>query len=128
MHHPSACLVFIVMDHDLLLSDDLEGCIFFDLVRLFPTTEASSTEPSRGGRRPHTGTIMDSSSPTWQNRPTLDYEASGASLSGQSFTMPLIHPQFKEHHALSVLSQRLNDAYAQEVFRRWRALEKPEPK
>ncbi|GAA56792.1 BAI1-associated protein 3 [Clonorchis sinensis] len=41
LKHPSACLAFVIMDHDILLSDDLEGVSFLRLSTLF--------EPRREG-------------------------------------------------------------------------------
>ncbi|KAF5405984.1 hypothetical protein PHET_00501 [Paragonimus heterotremus] len=40
MKHPAACVAFVIMDHDMLLSDDLEGIAFVPLASLFEAKES----------------------------------------------------------------------------------------
>ncbi|CAH8634589.1 unnamed protein product [Heterobilharzia americana] len=53
-----------------------------------------------------------------QNRPPSEYKQ-------LQICLPLIHPVSKKYGALDVLGQR-SDAYAQEVFKRWKAIEDSE--
>ncbi|THD28058.1 hypothetical protein D915_001132 [Fasciola hepatica] len=53
MHHPAACVVFVVMDRDLLLSDDLEGTAFLSLESLNEADSSTRNEYAQNIRRVH---------------------------------------------------------------------------
>ncbi|CAL8089800.1 unnamed protein product [Calicophoron daubneyi] len=93
--HPAACVAFIVMDHDLLLSDDLEGCTFLRLSSLFQIKDDSAADESAGKSR---------------------------STASSFCVLPILRPVSKKHSALNVLSQR-TDTYAQEIFKKWQSME-----
>ncbi|KAF7232817.1 hypothetical protein EG68_09051 [Paragonimus skrjabini miyazakii] len=95
MKHPAACVAFVIMDHDMLLSDDLEGIAFVPLASLF---EAKESYEDR------------------ENQTKLGMRSTRRVL-------PVLRSISQKYSALHILGER-TDAYAQEVHKRWHALEK----
>ncbi|TNN11454.1 BAI1-associated protein, partial [Schistosoma japonicum] len=105
--NPSACLAFIVMDHDLIMSNDFEGCVFIRTLLLFK----SSNE--KEGTSENSKLVF--SNVRSQNR----YANECKQL---QICLPLIRPMSNKYGALDILGQR-NDIYAQEIYKRWKTLE-----
>ncbi|CAH8675952.1 Cathepsin L2 [Schistosoma haematobium] len=110
LQHPSFCLAFIVMDHDLIMSDDFEGCVFIRPSLLMKSSNKQEINPENSK--------LVFSNSRLQNRSANEYKQ-------LQLCLPLIRPISKKYGALDILGQR-TDSYAQEIFKRWKTLEDSE--
>ncbi|VDQ13793.1 unnamed protein product [Trichobilharzia regenti] len=77
LQHPAACLAFIVMDHDLIMSNDFEGCVF---VRPSVTVKSQAEKEAS----PENSKLVFSTTRS-QNPSPSEYKQ-------QQICLPLIHP------------------------------------
>ncbi|CAH8576007.1 unnamed protein product [Schistosoma turkestanicum] len=110
LKHPSACIAFIVMDHDLIMSNDFEGCVFIRPSLLNKSSNKKDINPENSK-------LVFSNSRT-QTQSTNEYKQ-------LQLCLPLIRPISRKYGALGILGQR-TDSYAQEIFKRWKTLENSE--
>ncbi|CAH8875233.1 unnamed protein product [Trichobilharzia szidati] len=110
LQHPAACLAFTVMDHDLIMSNDFEGCVF---IRPSVTVKTQAEKEAS----PENAKLVFSTTRS-QNPSPSEYKQ-------QQICLPLIHPISKKNGALDVLGQR-SDTYAQEIYKRWKTIEDSE--
>ncbi|VDP39743.1 unnamed protein product [Schistosoma margrebowiei] len=98
------------MDHDLIMSDDFEGCVFIRPSLLMKSSNKQEINPENSK--------LVFSNSRLQNRSANEYKQ-------LQLCLPLIRPISKKYGALDILGQR-TDSYAQEIFKRWKTLEDSE--
>ncbi|KAK4467577.1 hypothetical protein MN116_008815 [Schistosoma mekongi] len=104
---PSACLAFIVIDHDLIMSNDLEGFVF--------TQTSLLLKPSNEKEQSSENSKLFFSNVRSQNRSANEYKH-------LQIRSSLIRPISYKYGALDVIGQR-NYTYTQEIYKRWKTLE-----